>query len=67
MNDLLVVNGNLTLNGTLNVTQSAGGTFGAGVYRLINYGGVLADNVLDIGSRRAGPRQARSRPPSPTR
>ena len=45
---LFNVQGNLTLDGTLNVT-SAGG-FGAGVYRLFDYGGALTDNGLAIGS-----------------
>ncbi|MBZ9921685.1 autotransporter-associated beta strand repeat-containing protein, partial [Mesorhizobium sp. BR1-1-7] len=35
LNDLINVGGNLTLDGTLNVTQSPGGTFGPGVYRII--------------------------------
>ncbi|WP_181172814.1 autotransporter-associated beta strand repeat-containing protein [Mesorhizobium sp. B2-1-5] len=48
LNDLINVGGNLTLDGTLNVTQSAGGTFGPGVYRVINYNGSLTDNGLDI-------------------
>ena len=54
LNDLTVVNGALTLNGTLNVTQSTGGNFLKGVYRLINYTGVLTDNVLDVGTLPAG-------------
>ncbi|CAN7229444.1 autotransporter outer membrane beta-barrel domain-containing protein [Phenylobacterium sp. LjRoot164] len=54
LNDLTVVNGALTLNGTLNVTQSTGGSFLQGVYRLINYTGVLTDNILDVGTLPAG-------------
>lgn len=54
LNDLTVVNGNLTLNGTLNVTQSAGGSFLQGVYRLINYTGILTDNVLYVGTLPTG-------------
>ncbi|MBJ2156549.1 autotransporter outer membrane beta-barrel domain-containing protein [Variovorax sp. IB41] len=50
LNDLVRVNGNLQLDGTLNVAQSKGGVFGAGVYRLIDYTGTLTDNGLDIGS-----------------
>ncbi|UVK43826.1 autotransporter-associated beta strand repeat-containing protein [Mesorhizobium sp. AR07] len=42
------VNGDLTLDGTLNI--SAGNDFGAGIYRLFNYGGTLADNGLAIGT-----------------
>ncbi|WFU13314.1 autotransporter outer membrane beta-barrel domain-containing protein (plasmid) [Rhizobium sp. CB3090] len=48
LNDLITVGGNLTLDGTLNVTQTAGGTFGPGVYRIFNYGGTLTNNGLDI-------------------
>ncbi|MBZ9709428.1 autotransporter-associated beta strand repeat-containing protein [Mesorhizobium sp. ESP7-2] len=47
-NDLIDVGGNLTLDGTLNITQSAGGSFGPGVYRVMNYGGTLTDNTLDV-------------------
>ncbi len=39
--------GNLTLDGTLNVVDAGG--FGAGVYRLINYDGILTNNGLNIG------------------
>lgn len=54
LNDLIVVNGDLTLDGTLNVTASAGGTYGAGIYRLIDYSGALTNNGLDLGSMPAG-------------
>ncbi|MGH8157709.1 MAG: autotransporter outer membrane beta-barrel domain-containing protein [Rhodanobacter sp.] len=50
LNDLVEVGGNLTLDGTLNVIQSAGGTYGAGIYRLIDYSGTLTDNGLELGS-----------------
>ncbi|WP_395346358.1 autotransporter-associated beta strand repeat-containing protein [Variovorax sp. UC122_21] len=50
LNDLIDVNGNLQLDGTLNVSETAGGKFGAGLYRLINYTGTLTDNGLDIGT-----------------
>jgi autotransporter-associated beta strand protein len=50
LNDLVNVNGNLQLDGTLNVSQTAGGKFGAGLYRLINYTGTLTDNGLEIGT-----------------
>jgi fibronectin-binding autotransporter adhesin len=46
VNDLLAVNGNLTLDGTLVVTELAG--FANGTYRLVNYTGVFANNVLDL-------------------
>ncbi|UXN58146.1 autotransporter-associated beta strand repeat-containing protein [Phyllobacterium zundukense] len=49
-NDLINVGGNLTLDGTLNVTQSPGGNFGPGVYRVISYGGALTNNGLNVGS-----------------
>ncbi len=45
--DLITVLGNLTLDGTLNVTDAGG--FGAGLYRLINYNGTLTDNGLTLG------------------
>lgn len=45
---LFSVTGDLTLDGRLSVTDAGG--FGAGVYRLFDYGGTLVDNglVLDI-------------------
>jgi autotransporter-associated beta strand protein len=48
VNDLTVVNGNLTLDGTLNLTALPG--FGIGTYRVFNYTGALTDNVLDLGT-----------------
>jgi fibronectin-binding autotransporter adhesin len=54
LNDLTSVGGNLTLDGTLNVAVSAGGSFGPGVYRLINYTGALTNNTLDFGTVPAG-------------
>ncbi len=51
-NDLLNVSGNLTLAGTLNVSDSGG--FGVGSYRLINYGGTLTNNGLTLGAFPAG-------------
>jgi fibronectin-binding autotransporter adhesin len=49
-NDLINVGGNLTLDGTLNITQTSGGTFGPGVYRVMNYGGALTNNGLNVAS-----------------
>jgi fibronectin-binding autotransporter adhesin len=49
---LFNVTGNLTLGGTLNVTSQGG--FGAGVYRLMDYGGTLTDNGLAIGTTPSG-------------
>lgn len=48
-NDLVDVGGDLLLDGTLNVTQTASGTFGPGVYRLYNYGGTLDNQTLTLG------------------
>ncbi|MCL2760229.1 MAG: autotransporter outer membrane beta-barrel domain-containing protein [Desulfuromonadales bacterium] len=49
LNDLTVVNGNLTLGGnTLNVTVSPDGSFTPGVYRVINYTGTLTGSASDI-------------------
>ncbi|WHU02387.1 autotransporter-associated beta strand repeat-containing protein [Sphingomonas sp. NIBR02145] len=45
---LFDVAGNLTLDGTLNVTAVPG--FGAGVYRLFDYGGTLTDNGMVLGA-----------------
>lgn len=50
--DRIQVNGDLTLDGTLNVADVGG--FGEGVYRLINYTGALTDNGLLIGGVPAG-------------
>ena len=50
LNDLVNVGGNLTLDGTLNVTRPPGGSFGPGIYRMFNYAGTLTDNGLDVGS-----------------
>ena len=51
-NDLVTVTGNLTLGGTLNITDL--GSFGTGVYRLFNYGGTLTNNVMTIGTVPSG-------------
>ncbi|MBO9582505.1 MAG: autotransporter outer membrane beta-barrel domain-containing protein, partial [Sphingobium sp.] len=45
---LFAVSGDLTLDGTLNVAAQP--NFGAGVYRLISYGGTLTDNGLLLGT-----------------
>lgn len=49
---LFDVDGNLVLDGTLEVSDAGG--FGAGIYRLFDYGGTLTDNGLDIGTAPAG-------------
>ncbi len=46
--DRIDVTGDLVLDGKLNV--SGGNDFGAGVYRLIDYGGTLTDDGLVIGT-----------------
>ncbi|WP_201066664.1 InlB B-repeat-containing protein, partial [Thiorhodovibrio winogradskyi] len=50
--DLIAVTGDLTLDGTLNVTDL--GSFGAGTYTLITYTGSLTDNTLAVGTLPAG-------------
>jgi outer membrane autotransporter protein len=45
LNDLTVVNGDLALAGTLNVTQSGGGNFLPGVYRIFDYTGTLSGSL----------------------
>ncbi|ESY76893.1 hypothetical protein X739_33470 [Mesorhizobium sp. LNHC220B00] len=52
VNDLIEVTGALTLDGSLNITDVGG--FGPGLYRLINYGGALTDNGLELGNLPAG-------------
>lgn len=54
LNDLIDVDGDLVLDGTLHVSESAGGGFGAGIYRVINYGGTLTDNGLNLGTMPVG-------------
>lgn len=49
---LFSVGGDLTLDGTLDVTDAGG--FGVGVYRLFDYGGSLIDNGLTVGSLPSG-------------
>jgi YVTN family beta-propeller protein/autotransporter-associated beta strand protein len=46
------VTGNLTLAGTLNVTDAGG--YGSGVYRLFDYGGGLTNNGIAVGNQPAG-------------
>lgn len=52
VNDLVLVSGDLTLDGVLNVTDIGG--FGPGIYRLFDYGGALTDNGLDFGALPTG-------------
>jgi len=48
-NDLLQVNGGLTLDGTLNVNPLSGWNIGTGSHRLFNYTGALSNNGLELG------------------
>lgn len=53
--DLITVNGDLTLDGILNITDLGGFDFAVnsgdtGSYRLFNYGGTLIDNAISFGS-----------------
>jgi autotransporter-associated beta strand protein len=50
--DLARVSGNLTLGGTLNISNAGG--FGVGTYVLFTYGGTLTYNGVSIGSAPAG-------------
>nr|WP_188130358.1 autotransporter-associated beta strand repeat-containing protein [Mesorhizobium albiziae] len=50
LNDLTVVGGNLTLDGTLNVTTPPGGSFDPGIYRVMSYAGSLTNNGLTVGT-----------------
>jgi autotransporter-associated beta strand protein len=57
--DHIRVNGDLTLDGFLDIDTTADGAFDPGVYRLIDYHGTLTDRTLDIrrippGSERTG-------------
>ncbi|TPM29428.1 autotransporter outer membrane beta-barrel domain-containing protein, partial [Mesorhizobium sp. B2-2-2] len=45
-NDLTIVHGDLTLDGTINVAETPGGNFGPGLYRIISYDGALTDLAL---------------------
>jgi fibronectin-binding autotransporter adhesin len=54
LNDLVNVGGNLTLDGTIDVTVPTGGAFETGIYRVFNYGGTLTDNGLTLGSMPGG-------------
>lgn len=49
---LFSVTGDLTLDGTLNITSQGG--FGLGVYRLFDYQGTLTDNGMTIGATPSG-------------
>jgi fibronectin-binding autotransporter adhesin len=48
INDLAIVNGNLTLDGTLQVTELGGPLSDDGIYTLLDYSGILTDNGLAL-------------------
>ncbi|MCA6125775.1 autotransporter outer membrane beta-barrel domain-containing protein [Bradyrhizobium sp. WSM 1704] len=50
LNDHIVVGGNLTIAGTLNVSTTSGGSFSPGLYRVMSYNGTLTNNGLAIGT-----------------
>ncbi len=52
INGLVQASGNLTLAGTINITNVGG--FGEGVYRLFNYAGSLTNNGLALGNIPSG-------------
>ncbi|MGH6761634.1 MAG: autotransporter-associated beta strand repeat-containing protein [Phyllobacterium sp.] len=54
LNDLITVKGDLTLDGTLDVAETAGGSFGPGIYRIIDYTGTLIDSGLNVGMLPSG-------------
>ncbi len=49
---VFTVAGNVTLDGTLNVTPTPG--FGIGIYRIMTYGGTLTDNGMEVGALSGG-------------
>ncbi|MBN1757140.1 MAG: DUF2341 domain-containing protein [Chitinispirillaceae bacterium] len=50
--DSIVIDGNLTLDGTINISAAAG--FGPGTYRIITYGGTIRNDTLTAGTTPAG-------------
>ncbi|MEI4482824.1 MULTISPECIES: beta strand repeat-containing protein, partial [unclassified Phyllobacterium] len=55
-NDFIAVGGNLTLDGTLNLSNAGGanGNAGIGYYRIMSYGGGLTDNGIVLGTTPSG-------------
>ncbi|HEY2451989.1 MAG TPA: autotransporter-associated beta strand repeat-containing protein [Scandinavium sp.] len=49
MNDVITVKGDLNLDGKLNITETDGGNFDVGIYRIFNYDGALTNGLMDIG------------------
>ncbi|WP_198291200.1 autotransporter-associated beta strand repeat-containing protein [Ancylobacter sp. FA202] len=49
---VFTVNGDVTLDGTLNVTPAS--EFGIGIYRIVNYTGTLTDNGMEVGTIAGG-------------
>jgi hypothetical protein len=50
LNDHTIVQGDLALDGTLNVITTPGGSFDLGVYRIISYASGFTNNGLEIGT-----------------
>lgn len=50
VNDLVQVNGNLTLDGILNISVLNGASLSNGIYRLFNYTGTVTDNGVAAGT-----------------
>ena len=50
LNDRIIVTNNWTLDGTINVAESAGGSFTPGFYNIGTYGGSILDNGLNVGT-----------------
>src|SRR3546814_1321285 len=55
LNDLIEVGGDLALDGaTINVSVPTSGSFGPGIYRVLNYGGDLLNDNLGLGALPGG-------------
>ncbi|GLK88593.1 hypothetical protein GCM10017655_16550 [Pseudomonas turukhanskensis] len=54
LNDLVNIQGNLVLDGVLNASITPGGSYEAGIYRLMNYSGTLTNNGLELGTMPVG-------------
>ncbi|MDM7852273.1 autotransporter-associated beta strand repeat-containing protein [Pseudochrobactrum kiredjianiae] len=54
LNDLIEVNGDVVLDGTLNVSVATGGSFEVGMYRVLNFSGRLNGNGLLVGNMAGG-------------
>src|SRR3546814_7918944 len=54
LNELVSVGGDLTLDGTIDVTVAPGGDFGVGLSSVISYAGARTDNGLELGTMQIG-------------